>query len=109
MRGTALTATAHLAGMALKRMVRRPRPAHVLPRVRTVGPHSFPSVHATSATAAAVAFGRLGARAVPPLAVAMCLSRMVVGVHHPSDVVAGVALGALTAWLGARWTDPGHG
>jgi undecaprenyl-diphosphatase len=33
----------------------------------------------------------------------MCLSRLVVGVHYPSDVAAGAALGALTARLGARW------
>ncbi|MFJ5271511.1 phosphatase PAP2 family protein [Streptomyces sp. NPDC088358] len=109
MRGTALTGTAHLASMGLKRIVRRPRPAHPAPLVRTAGRHSFPSSHATSATAAAVAFGRLGVRAVPPLAAVMCVSRLVVGVHYPSDVVAGVALGALTAWLGVRGTEAGHG
>lgn len=106
LRGTALTAGAHLVSMGVKRVVRRPRPAHVEPRVRTAGRHSFPSSHATSAAAAAVAFGALGAYgayAVPPLAAAMCLSRVVVGVHYPSDVAAGAALGALTACLGARW------
>ncbi|KAA0935471.1 phosphatase PAP2 family protein [Streptomyces apricus] len=103
LRGTALTAGAHLASMGVKRLVRRPRPGHVVPLVRTAGRHSFPSSHATSATAAAVAFGALGARAVPPLAAAMCLSRLVVGVHYPSDVAAGAALGAVTARLGARW------
>jgi undecaprenyl-diphosphatase len=102
-RGTALTAGAHLASMGVKRVVRRPRPAHVEPLVRTAGRHSFPSSHATSAAAAAVAFGALGAHVVPPLAAAMCLSRLVVGVHYPSDVAAGAALGALTARLGARW------
>jgi undecaprenyl-diphosphatase len=74
--------------------------------VRTAGRHSFPSSHATSAAAAAVAFGALGAYgayAVPPLAAAMCLSRVVVGVHYPSDVAAGAALGVLTAYLGSRW------
>ena len=91
LRGTALTAGAHLVSMGVKRLVRRPRPAHVVPLVRTAGRHSFPSSHATSAAAAAVAFGALGAHAV----------------HYPSDVAAGAVLGALTARLGARWMRGG--
>nr|WP_303715740.1 phosphatase PAP2 family protein [Kutzneria buriramensis]WKX16229.1 phosphatase PAP2 family protein [Kutzneria buriramensis] len=107
LRGTALTAGAHLVSMGVKRVVRRPRPAHVEPLVRTAGRHSFPSSHATSAAAAAVAYGALGARVIPPLAAAMCLSRLVVGVHYPSDVAAGAALGALTARIGSRWMSGG--
>ncbi|MER5212255.1 phosphatase PAP2 family protein [Streptomyces sp. NPDC002838] len=107
LRGTALTASAHLVSMGVKRVVRRPRPAHVVPLVRTAGRHSFPSSHATSAAAAAVAYGALGARVIPPLAAAMCLSRLIVGVHYPSDVAAGAALGALTARIGARWMSGG--
>lgn len=109
LRATALTAGAHLASMGVKRIVRRPRPTHVAPRVGTAGRHSFPSSHAASATAAAVAYGALGAYAVPPLAAAMCLSRLVVGVHYPTDVAAGAALGAAAAGLGARWIGAGHG
>ncbi len=107
LRGTALTAGAHLVSMGVKRAVRRPRPAHVEPRVRIAGRHSFPSSHATSAVAAAVAYGALGAYATAPLAAAMCLSRLVVGAHYPSDVAAGAALGALTALLGWRWMRGG--
>ncbi|CAL9559705.1 hypothetical protein SUDANB15_04579 [Streptomyces sp. enrichment culture] len=107
LRGTVLTAGAHAVSMGVKRVVRRPRPAQVEPLVGTVGRHSFPSSHATSAAAAAVAFGALGAHAVPPLAAAVCLSRLVAGVHHPSDVAAGAALGVLTARLGARWMRGG--
>src|SRR5687767_4206307 len=62
LRATALTAGAHLVSMGVKRVVRRPRPANVAPLVRTAGRHSFPSSHAASAAAAAVAFGMLGAR-----------------------------------------------
>ncbi|WP_030871330.1 phosphatase PAP2 family protein [Streptomyces sp. NRRL S-37] len=107
LRGTTLTVGAHAAGSAVKRVVRRPRPTHVEPLVGTVGRHSFPSSHATSAAAAAVVFGALGARAVPPLAAAVCVSRLVAGVHYPSDVAAGAALGVLTARLGARRTTGG--
>jgi membrane-associated phospholipid phosphatase len=103
LRGTALTASAHVVSMAVKRLVRRPRPEHIEPLVRTAGRHSFPSSHATSAAAATVAYGALGARVVAPLAAAMCVSRLVVGVHYPSDVAAGAALGGLMAGLGTRW------
>ncbi|MEU4652901.1 phosphatase PAP2 family protein [Streptomyces sp. NPDC023723] len=111
LRGTALTAGAHLASMGVKRVVRRPRPAHVRPLVPTAGRHSFPSSHATSAVAAAVALGTLGSRAAWPVAAAVCVSRLVTGVHYPSDVAAGAALGALTARLGADWMRGGvvHG
>jgi hypothetical protein len=38
------------------------------------------------------------------------MSRVAVGVHWPIDVIAGLALGALAAWLGgrlaARWPGP---
>ncbi|MFD5306428.1 phosphatase PAP2 family protein [Streptomyces rochei] len=108
LRGTALTAGAHLVSMGVKRVVRRPRPTHVTPLVRTAGRHSFPSSHATSAAAAAVAFGALGVRAAWPLAAAVCVSRLVVGVHYPSDVAAGAALGALTAGLAADWMRGGR-
>ncbi|MFD7058262.1 phosphatase PAP2 family protein [Streptomyces sp. NPDC059906] len=107
LRGTALTAGAHVVSMGVKRVVRRPRPAHVVPLVRTAGRHSFPSSHATSAAAAAVVFGTLGVRAAWPLAAAVCASRLVVGVHYPSDVAAGAALGALTARLGTGWVRGG--
>jgi undecaprenyl-diphosphatase len=103
LRGTALVAGAHLASMSVKRLVRRARPSHIEPLVRTAGRHSFPSSHAASSAAAAVAFGALGTYGIAPLAAAMCLSRLVVGVHYPTDVAAGAALGALTARLGARW------
>ncbi|WP_327295757.1 phosphatase PAP2 family protein [Streptomyces sp. NBC_01197] len=113
LRATALVGTAHLASMCVKRVVRRPRPrlAARLPLVRTAGRYSFPSSHASSATAAAVAFGALrpaGRRLVTPLAAAMCVSRLVVGVHYPTDVAAGALLGGVTAGLGAKWMRGAH-
>lgn len=111
LRSTALIAGAHLASMGVKRLVRRPRPAPDTyePLVRTAGRHSFPSSHATSAAAAVVAFGALhptAGRLAAPLAGAMCLSRLVVGVHYPSDIAAGVLLGATTAAAGSRLLPP---
>jgi len=60
LRATALVAGAHVTSMAVKRVVRRPRPElpGAAPLVRTAGRHSFPSSHATSSVAAVVACGR---------------------------------------------------
>ncbi|SFE82213.1 5'-phosphoribosyl-monophospho-decaprenol phosphatase [Actinacidiphila alni] len=110
LRATALVGTAHAVSMGVKRVVRRPRPVlpGAEPLVRTAGRHSFPSSHATSAAAAVVAFGTLLPRApLPPLAAAMCVSRLVVGVHYPSDVACGALLGAATARLGRSWAMRG--
>jgi membrane-associated phospholipid phosphatase len=94
---TAGVALAHGASIAVKRVVRRPRPTH--PRVQvlvgTPSRLSFPSAHATSTTAAAMLYGRLlGRRLTPALVPPMALSRLVLGVHYPTDVAAGAALGA---------------
>ncbi|MDJ0340535.1 phosphatase PAP2 family protein [Streptomyces sp. H10-C2] len=113
LRATALVGAAHVASMGVKRVVRRPRPRLLgaEPLVRTAGRHRFPSSHATSAAAAAVAFGVLlpsgplrSFSPFPPLAAVMCVSRLAVGVHYPSDVAAGAVLGAVTARLGRAWS-----
>jgi membrane-associated phospholipid phosphatase len=93
-------AAAHGASIAVKRVVRRPRPDD--PRVQvlvgTPSRLSFPSAHATSTTAAAVLYGRLlGRPLVPVLVPPMALSRLVLGVHYPTDVAVGAALGAVVA------------
>ena len=66
---------------------------------------SFPSGHSTTAGAAAMIIVLLLPR-YSLLAVLFALwvgvSRMMVGAHFPSDVVAGLALGAGFAWIYAR-------
>ncbi|HEY0816875.1 MAG TPA: phosphatase PAP2 family protein [Pseudonocardia sp.] len=93
-------ALAHGASIGVKRVVRRTRPEHPSVEVRVGTPSrlSFPSAHATSTTAAAVLYGGLLRRPlVPVLVPPMALSRLVLGVHYPSDVVMGSALGAAVA------------
>lgn len=93
-------AFAHGASVGVKRVVRRPRPDDPAVQIRVGTPSrlSFPSAHATSTTAAAVLFGGLLRRPLVALVVPpMALSRVVLGVHYPSDVLAGSLLGAAVA------------
>jgi membrane-associated phospholipid phosphatase len=58
---------------------------------------SVPSAHATSSLAAATALGRVSPGGRPVLyglAAAICASRPYLGMHYPSDVLAGAVLGA---------------
>ncbi|OBJ43722.1 hypothetical protein A5620_10625 [Mycobacterium colombiense] len=103
---------AHAAAVIVKRIVRRKRPHDpaVVVNVGTPSKLSFPSAHATSTTAAAVLMGRttglpLPAVLVPPMA----LSRMLLGVHYPSDVAFGIALGAVVAAIARRAGEVGRG
>jgi membrane-associated phospholipid phosphatase len=96
---------AHAAAVLIKRLVRRKRPHHpsVAVNVGTPSQLSFPSAHATSTTAAAILMSRatglpLPAVLIPPMA----LSRILLGVHYPSDVAVGVALGAAVAGIAGR-------
>lgn len=91
---------AHAASIVIKRVVRRPRPHDPAVRINVSTPSklSFPSSHATSTAAAAVLLGKLTGLPLPAVLVPpMVLSRVVLGVHYPSDVLAGSALGAASA------------
>lgn len=96
---------AHAASIAVKRVVRRKRPVDPSVKVLVGTPSklSFPSSHATSTTAAAVLYsGLTGKQLVPVLVPPMLVSRLVLGVHYPSDVLVGSALGAAIGGLVRR-------
>jgi len=98
---------AHAAGVVVKRVVRRPRPtlADVPPLVSTPSRLSFPSAHSCSTAAAAVGFGpMLGGPAMAGVTGVMLVSRVLLGVHYPSDVLTGAALGAGVAAVVRRRT-----
>jgi undecaprenyl-diphosphatase len=87
-------ALAYGVNQLIKVVVRRQRPAG-----RTAFTHSnlsFPSAHATTSFCGARMYARLGVQ-LYPLAIALAASRLVLRVHHPSDVVAGAALGTVIA------------
>lgn len=99
------------ANAVLKPLLPRRRPAaSELPAYQQLADpptsSSFPSGHAASAAAFATAVAmespRLG-MAVVPLAATVAYSRVHVGVHWTSDVVAGAALGTGLALLTRRW------
>ena len=95
-------AVSFVVNQAVKLLVRRRRPElHGLPPVvHTLSNRTYPSAHATTSAAGARALSSL----LPPgplyaLAVALALSRPYLGVHYPSDTLAGAALGAAVAEL----------
>ena len=103
LRATTCVGGAYVISTSIKLAIGRRRPVvEDLPHLMaTPTGLSFPSSHSTSSFAAAQAFGRLLPRG--PLvgaATGMALSRLYLGVHYPSDVAAGAALGTAIGSLG---------
>jgi len=103
LRALAVVGIAYGVNVAIKGVVRRKRPiVDGLPAlVRTPTKLSFPSSHASSSFAAARAYSALvPAGPLYATAAAMGVSRVALGVHYPSDIVAGAALGTLIGSAG---------
>lgn len=105
---SAISAT--LVSSGLKLLFARSRP-DVVEHLVDVSTHSFPSGHALVSASVYLTLGALLAREYPrspmprffmtaavTLALLVGLSRIYLGVHWPSDVLAGWGIGALWAW-----------
>jgi undecaprenyl-diphosphatase len=113
--GEALHAVLHmivvgLLGTAIYKFIKgktlRPRPFNVYPAIKCVGKtldqFSFPSGHTMHAAAFSIvvlAYYPGLFWLVVPFAVLVGLSRPILGLHYPSDVLAGAALGAVIAGI----------
>ncbi len=105
LRATGAVAGTYAANTALKLVVRRVRPElpGLPPLTSTPTRFSFPSAHSSTSFAGALAYSRAGFPATPlyALAVGLALSRLYLGVHYPSDVLAGALLGLTIAGVAA--------
>lgn len=97
---------------SLKSWTRRPRPFRacngVVAHVAPLDEFSFPSghtLHAVSFSVVALTYFHVLAALVLPFTALVAVSRVVLGLHYPSDVLAavaiGVGLGGTSIWLAA--------
>jgi membrane-associated phospholipid phosphatase len=97
---------------SLKYAIKRERPFVTYPDIENVspaGPLSFPSNHTSYAFSLATSMSILYPKwyVVAPSflwASAVAYSRMDLGVHYPTDVLAGALIGSSTAWLSYKLT-----
>ncbi|MDQ6681279.1 MAG: phosphatase PAP2 family protein [Pseudomonadota bacterium] len=88
----------------IKHFIARPRPYRNCPGIRAYGrsldEFSFPSGHTLHTVAFAlilISYYPAWAIVVAPFTLLVAVSRVVLGLHYPSDVLVGAAVGALTA------------
>jgi undecaprenyl-diphosphatase len=86
----------------LKKLFCRPRPCHAFSDLRMIvgcgGKYGFPSNHAANSVVVAFILTRFYKKLNPflwTLAVMVCISRMYLGKHYPSDLLGGALLGLL--------------
>lgn len=98
--------TTLLINFIIKVVLNRQRPVHeeenLRPLVGVPSSKSFPSSHAAMSFAAAIFLTHFHPELWPlffGLALLMSWSRIYVGVHYPSDVIAGTAVGLLMGWI----------
>lgn len=94
----------------LKARTTRPRPCarhdHIRVSVAPLDEYSFPSghtLHAVAFSIVAIYYYPVLAWLVAPFTVLVALSRMVLGLHYPSDVLAGALLGTGLALLALQF------
>ncbi|WP_303007632.1 phosphatase PAP2 family protein [uncultured Dialister sp.] len=107
----ALVINVILANGILKHLVQRPRPFDTYPDLQPLihepTDWSFPSGHSSASFAAAFVLYHYMPKkfSIPALILAtlIAFSRLYLGVHYPSDVIGGAAIGYLTAWASEKF------
>ena len=103
--GVALLGSLVFNNMLIKNLVARPRPYRMIETLTILipepGEYSFPSGHTSSSFAAGVVLYLMLPKkyGVPAMILAFLIgiSRLYVGVHYPTDVLAGMVMGTLIA------------
>ena len=95
---------------SLKNSLKRPRPPQVIPYflaiVTPADQFSFPSGHSmASFLLATLVIAYMGNEAFPIViwAIGVGLSRIILGVHFPTDILAGASLGTLIGYIASGW------
>lgn len=100
-----------ITNLLLKNMVMRIRPYEIVEGLSFIGKKpsdfSFPSGHSTCSMASSVVLflylPKKYGSVVLVLGILICLSRLYVGVHYPTDVLAGAVIGIFAAFTAEKF------